>query len=623
MERREPLLLRDAIAEFMAARDPKAPSAASYRTSLGRLDAAYPAFFLESFAPPQGSALVREHLEQTWGHRAASTYRAKLSNLHTFFEWHQAAGNLTGDPTVGLTYPAIERKQRRTITRPEATALLDANPDPRDQVPLRLLLTLGVQKDAIQNVRFRDLAHRERTVSFGLRGKRYTHSVNDDAFWDAVRALTDLSRPEPTDYVACAEVSRAYNATSAEFAAMEQTGWVDARRVYLWQRADGRWFRAKRTPRARRGEHGLHKWWYRCLERADLVPLGTSKGFPMQAARYTVGRRRWMATGSRLDLVKHMGGLALGGSAADVYRNRDSLDQAIRRVRRRVRLHRVEHSPAVAVDGTQPPGRWWKEPFRVFADYVEDERDLVELSRVSVEMLRSERATSTQLHDAVETLTRAVTPSAIVNRAEDESRKDHPLLHGHSVVAIWSALEAMIGDLVETWLMWWPRARTNAASSAPLSGPRGLPPDEWASSARQTLDREYQKLNRKTRSPRRLDYYEWLLTSIGLASEDAEGGDAQLARNLWEMQQIRNVFAHRRGVADARLATNSPHLPFKVGTEIRLGRRAWGDFLVSSMLYADTVARRMKKELGLTEWMRAVPAQAIRYGTDDERYQPP
>ncbi len=598
----------------MAVRDPKAASTRAYRAALRELRAAHPDYLLKTFEPPTGTTLLAEFLEKTWGQKAPATYRARLSMLHVFFEWHRDAGNLDGDPTAGLTYPAIERKPRRTITRAQTKTLLNANPDPRDQVPLRLLLTHGMKKGRLQELRFRDLDAAQRTVAFERHGEHHTSPVEDDDFWAAVAKLTDLRRAAPADYVLCFEESRAHRATAAELYAMEHDSALDGGRAFLWRKYDGRCYRAKLTPTRQRGEHGAHDWWYRCAGRAGLVPPGVTHGFPMQSARYTVGRRRWTTTGSISDLAKHMGDLASGGSAAVIYRNldADSLDNAIRRARRRLRLQtRDRIATAVGIDGTRPVAPWWKEPVRVFSEYVEDERDLVELSRVSVEMLRTERATSTQLHDAAETLTRAVTAADLVGRAQNESRKDHPLLHGHSLVAIWSALETMVGDLVEAWLLWWPSARAHAASVVSVSGLHGLASDEWAAGAHQALDREYQKLNRKIRSPRRLDYYEWLLDAVGLVAAP-EDNDVRMAQNLWEMVP-RNAFAHKRGTADARLITNCPDLPFKLKDEIRIDRHAWADFLVTTVLHADVIVRRMKRELGLSDWLRSSPTPVIRY----------
>jgi hypothetical protein len=608
--------LEEAVTEFLDSRDAAAPSTRGYRIALSRLSATFPQHRLSAFDGPDGPALVEKVLLDNWGDKASETYRMYLSRMHTFFEWHRRLGNLSTDPTTGLTYPAIKRKPRRAITPADVEALLRANGDPRDSVPLRLLLELGLQKDALQALRFSDLDAFNRTATYQRRGERHTRPVPDEKFWIDVSQLMELRQADESDFVLCYEQSRVYRATPDELAEMERTGALDNGKSYLWRKYDGRWYRAKLTPTRARGDHGVHDWWYRCVARARLVEEGTTSDLRMQSARYTVGRRRWTDTGDLVDLKQHLGGLGNGGWVADVYRNRDAdaLDQVIRRVRRRARLHRTEHLPtACAIDGSRPLAKWWKEPFRVFADYVEDERDLVELSRVSVAMLRSEEATADRLRIAVEALTRAVTPGELLKRAQNESSNDHSLLHGHSLVAIWSALETMLGDVVETWLTWWPPSRQRVAAFVSLPAVPATTPEEWAFAVRQLLDRQYQKRNQQVRSPRRLDYYEWQLDAIGLGPSP-DDYDQQIAENLWDMQQIRNVFAHKRGVADARLVANSPHLPFGVNDEIRIGRNAWSDFLVTAMLYADAVVRRAKREFGLTEWMRSIPAPWIRFG---------
>jgi hypothetical protein len=61
------------------------------------------------------------------------------------------------------------------------------------------------------------------------------------------------------------------------------------------------------------------------------------------------------------------------------------------------------------------------------------------------------------------------------------------------------------------------------------------------------------------------------------------------------------------------MTRNNPNLPFKVGDQIRIDRDAWSDFLITTVLYADEITRRMKRVLGLTDWQRVIPAPEIRY----------
>lgn len=41
----------------------------------------------------------------------------------------------------------------------------------------------------------------------------------------------------------------------------------------------------------------MHRWWYRCLGRAGIVPEGEMRGRKMHGARYTAGTEFYLATG--------------------------------------------------------------------------------------------------------------------------------------------------------------------------------------------------------------------------------------------------------------------------------------------------------------------------------------
>src|SRR5205085_8801378 len=125
--------------------------------------------------------------------------------------------------------------------------------------------------------------------------------------------------------------------------------------------------------------------------------------------------------------------------------------------------------------------KWWREPIARLVDYIAEERDLIELSRVSIEMLRSQDRDSLALRDAAATLTRVVNASDLVHRAQEESTEDHPLLHGHSLVAIWGAMETMAMDVVVAWLTNQPASRMTekvAEIKVPYSTFEMLTPEE-------------------------------------------------------------------------------------------------------------------------------------------------
>jgi integrase len=63
---------------------------------------------------------------------------------------------------------------------------------------------------------------------------------------------------------------------------------------------------------------GMHRWWYRCLERAGVVALGTTKGERMHKARHTAGQRVLDATGD-LKLVQKLLGHESIRTTGDIY----------------------------------------------------------------------------------------------------------------------------------------------------------------------------------------------------------------------------------------------------------------------------------------------------------------
>lgn len=46
------------------------------------------------------------------------------------------------------------------------------------------------------------------------------------------------------------------------------------------------------------GVNGAHRWWYRCLTNAVIVPEGTTSGERMHKARHTAGKRVLDSTGN-------------------------------------------------------------------------------------------------------------------------------------------------------------------------------------------------------------------------------------------------------------------------------------------------------------------------------------
>ena len=74
------------------------------------------------------------------------------------------------------------------------------------------------------------------------------------------------------------------------------------------------------------GVHGLHRWWYGCLERAGVVDPGVMSGERMHKARHTAGQRVLDHTKGNLKAVQKLLGHSSISTTGDVYTDWD-IDQ--------------------------------------------------------------------------------------------------------------------------------------------------------------------------------------------------------------------------------------------------------------------------------------------------------
>jgi hypothetical protein len=122
------------------------------------------------------------------------------------------------------------------------------------------------------------------------------------------------------------------------------------------------------------------------------------------------------------------------------------------------------------------------------------------------------------------------------------------------------------------------------------------------------------ELDRDLESRAGLNRFEELLHAVGLKWPRND----VLAENIYEMQQIRNVFAHKRGIADAQFVNACPHLDYQVGDVVKIGRDTWLDFTLTTVAYSETLIHRMQGHLGLTVRTSQTPIRRIRYRSRQE-----
>jgi integrase len=170
---------------------------------------------------------------------------------------------------------------RTTFNPADRSAILASNPELRDRIALRLLLDYGLRKGALQGVQFKHFDHyRKRITVFTKGGKIRDLPIPHRGFWNDLGKLIIEEEAQPSEYLL-------------------------PRRKAIPRGSHGMETRLYRDRPM--GVHGLHNWWYRCLQRAGIVAEGATSGERMHKARHTAGQRLLDATGNLKAVQKLLG----------------------------------------------------------------------------------------------------------------------------------------------------------------------------------------------------------------------------------------------------------------------------------------------------------------------------
>jgi hypothetical protein len=244
-------------------------------------------------------------------------------------------------------------------------------------------------------------------------------------------------------------------------------------------------------------------------------------------------------------------------------------------------------------------------PLKSFLDYWEDSLRLLELSIEGLSMLKdvpkvleSIRANEEIQKPMREKLNIKANPempsieaiSQMIKKAEvkaefseKEIRAGFPLLHAHTLVGVWGALEAAIEDMLVGTLMNEPRFL-----EFPVFAKIRVPLAEF-----QMLDKEDRmrfvieeaSRNLGTVRGQGVDTFESLLEHFLLSGAVL----AEIKKTIWEISNIRNVIVHRNSIADRRLIKHCTWLNMQVGDKVVISHEQlerYGDALCA---YAEII----------------------------------
>jgi integrase len=261
---------------------------------------------IEDFEPPMGTERLEEFLEAQWGERAPRTYNKNLTILREFFKFEVLRGKLHGDPTLPIQRARKAAVYRTTFSGDQLRGIIAAQPELRDRIACRLLLNYGLRKGELRANQYKHFDHQRRRVTVFTKGQKI-HSVPlkyDKHLWLEIERLIIDTEARPGHYLMPRRTTRASR--------------YENRVPVEWK--------VRYFPDEPMGVHGLHDWWYECLERAGVVPPGTTAGERMHKARHTAGQRVLDKTEGNLKAAQKLLGHASIQTTGDVYTDWD-IDQ--------------------------------------------------------------------------------------------------------------------------------------------------------------------------------------------------------------------------------------------------------------------------------------------------------
>jgi integrase/recombinase XerC len=186
--------------------------------------------------------------------------------LMSFFKWAEAEFKLHGNPVAAIRSPRLRDVERDLFSGDEVATVVAAQPELRDRVALKLLFLMGLRKGELAAVRYRDFDLARRRLRVHGKGGKIRQT------------------PLPTEDLRQELQELAVGRDGAEYLLYPQKRGPKGQ--VLWE-----------DRRKSMSGPALHRWWYRSLARAGVVPEGTTSGRKMHGSRYTAGTEFYLATG--------------------------------------------------------------------------------------------------------------------------------------------------------------------------------------------------------------------------------------------------------------------------------------------------------------------------------------
>ena len=255
--------------------------------------------------------------------------------------------------------------------------------------------------------------------------------------------------------------------------------------------------------------------------------------------------------------------------------------------------------------------QWLSRPFDECATYVDQSSMLVLLSRYAVAELREGDWLDTDYAGmptdglvSTSTLERRQDAGAIAGLAKDEVAHDFALLHAHSVVGIWGAMDAWIHDLLASWIRRVPQSfplladflgNTRGQVKVKLDAQSLLHGTQDAVAVT-LVDAVVATLKDQGGRARGVEWFEGRLRAVGLGRQDDDLPES--ARLLLSMEIVRHAYAHSAGhpaAKDERILEDAG-LWFHEG-RVMIGSDEYDQYVEACLDYVSCIRQRTQTAL--------------------------
>ncbi|BBX39806.1 hypothetical protein [Mycobacterium simiae] len=168
--------------------------------------------------------------------------------------------------------------------------------------------------------------------------------------------------------------------------------------------------------------------------------------------------------------------------------------------------------------------------------------------------------------------------------------RDDALRHALVLVASWSALEAYLEDFSKAVL----QADMSILANKDFDKVK-VPVAELLAPEDEKLDNVYQAMQAFVGTKAGTKRFEELVELLGLGGQVPK----VIKDNVYNAQMIRNVWAHKAGVADLKFVRQAPQLGFTQGQLVSISLEQLRDYLIAILAYGMIVMNRYRANCGL------------------------